>query len=544
MYKFLRFNHQSSLRVNAITIHGVFRRQLSQTTVLQVGRSRKGKEESFETKQNMEQYVEPLKSIPVAEDVSTSESFFPPSRRSQRREALNMEKKPKKIPVPLSWLGTDSDWEEPNDTEQSFQRSTPEGEFGKNRIGAVVIPRELSNAIDEVLHDKDKQLLRVDAIRIFDSLRSTSAATRKDTPKREGVKCAKSYKEEEDSSKPKAVEIPEVQPYYLEYGMRETWGYLAARMPSTYASISFVFRELSKRLPNFQPTNALDFGTGPGTAIWAANEYFGKSIQRYHGVDISDSMLTAAETLIEKSSISNVTFERYFSYNPNQAKSDLVVSAFSLSELPNDGIRQSTLEALWNKTSDVLVLIERGTPEGFRIISSARQHLLSRANKVHDSEALQSADPQQSQTHGAHVVAPCPHDGECPMIGSSMWCHYSQRLQRPRVLMKTKHAKTNVEDTHFSYVVLRRGSRPTSQNTSPKDITKDAYQWPRLIRAPLKRGGHVVMDLCSSSNFIERMIIPKSQGKLEYRDARKASWGDIFPHSSKKPAQRKPTSIE
>ena len=32
---------------------------------------------------------------------------------------------------------------------------------------------------------------------------------------------------------------------------------------------------------------------------------------------------------------------------------------------------------------------------------------------------------------------------------------------------------------------------------------------------------------------IQRMVIPKSQGKTPYRDARKAAWGDLFPHTSK-----------
>ncbi|CAG8682400.1 9125_t:CDS:1, partial [Acaulospora morrowiae] len=40
------------------------------------------------------------------------------------------------------------------------------------------------------------------------------------------------------------------------------------------------------------------------------------------------------------------------------------------------------------------------------------------------------------------------------------------------------------------------------------------------------------------------MIIPKSQGKLIYRDARKAMWGDLFPHQPKKPAERRVTSNE
>lgn len=34
-----------------------------------------------------------------------------------------------------------------------------------------------------------------------------------------------------------------------------------------------------------------------------------------------------------------------------------------------------------------------------------------------------------------------------------------------------------------------------------------------------------------------RMVIPRSQGKQPYYDARKSSWGDIFPHSPKNPPQ-------
>lgn len=41
------------------------------------------------------------------------------------------------------------------------------------------------------------------------------------------------------------------------------------------------------------------------------------------------------------------------------------------------------------------------------------------------------------------------------------------------------------------------------------------------------------MDICSTSGEIQRMVIPKSQGKVAYRDARKAMWGDLFPHPSK-----------
>jgi len=39
-------------------------------------------------------------------------------------------------------------------------------------------------------------------------------------------------------------------------------------------------------------------------------------------------------------------------------------------------------------------------------------------------------------------------------------CGFSQRLQRPSFIRKTKHSGTGHEDIGYSYVVLRRGARP------------------------------------------------------------------------------------
>lgn len=36
-----------------------------------------------------------------------------------------------------------------------------------------------------------------------------------------------------------------------------------------------------------------------------------------------------------------------------------------------------------------------------------------------------------------------------------------------------------------------------------------------------------------------RMTIPRSQGKQPFYDARKSSWGDIFPHDPKNPPQER-----
>ena len=48
--------------------------------------------------------------------------------------------------------------------------------------------------------------------------------------------------------------------------------YAAARMPGCYAAVARVFDELRQRLPDLAPRSMLDFGAGPGTAVWAARE--------------------------------------------------------------------------------------------------------------------------------------------------------------------------------------------------------------------------------------------------------------------------------
>jgi len=69
----------------------------------------------------------------------------------------------------------------------------------------------------------------------------------------------------------------------------------------------------------------------------------------------------------------------------------------------------------------------------------------------------------EGSIRGSHVVAPCPHDGKCPLHhpGSvRLVCGFSQRLQRPSFVRLTKHSPTGHEDTGYSYVVIQRGERP------------------------------------------------------------------------------------
>ncbi|KAL3231194.1 putative S-adenosyl-L-methionine-dependent RNA methyltransferase RSM22, mitochondrial [Nakaseomyces bracarensis] len=57
--------------------------------------------------------------------------------------------------------------------------------------------------------------------------------------------------------------------------------------------------------------------------------------------------------------------------------------------------------------------------------------------------------------------------------------------------------------------------------------------WPRIIKEPIKRKGHVILHLMAPSGKIEKWTIPKSFSKEIYHDARKAEKGDLWPFGAK-----------
>ncbi|KAG0302488.1 37S ribosomal protein S22 [Dissophora globulifera] len=483
---------------------------------------------------------------------------------------------------------------------QHFQRGSKEAEYGRKRIGQVEMPSLLQDAIRSVIDEHDKSLIRTDALRLYGSLRSTGGL--------DGEGDLQTKRLKSGAADMKAKDNQPIPAHILEYGHRESIAYIAAMAPTTYSAIVNVLEEVHRRVPDLQPKTFLDFGTGPGTAIWAANEVW-DTVQQYTGIDASLPMLETAEGILSElsstapvgTSVPNVAFKPFFSHGSQATKHDIVMSAFSLSELTTSALRKSTLEHLWESTNDMLILIDRGTPSGFRVLAEAREQILGldvgqfKPKPKYDAYGNQLPEEEPPARELAHVLAPCPHDKVCPVYASlsrdSQWCHFSQKVQRPDFLRKTKHSKENYEDSKYTYVVLRKGARPTftqpasasisaasvktqtpteptvlssepSDATShtaatpskkfkkpppPPPVTYDndadmfaaSHNWSRIIMPPLKKDGHVVIDTCAADGYLERIIIPKSQGKIPYRDARKAMWGDLFPHAPKNKPVRK-----
>lgn len=213
-----------------------------------------------------------------------------------------------------------------------------------------------------------------------------------------------------------------------------------------------------------------------------------------------------------------------------------------------------------------------------------------------------------SDVNKSDLILQCPHDGACPLhisleahsrrkavalerklgkknaqasqrppdisqqkIGPTTACHFTQRLQRPVFVRKTKHANKGHEDIAYSYVIIRRGARPSpsgipesmlvgevgrehTASQFEKDrmehggsgvaveidnvfhfegrgsdsvnhfhrpeyssseiasLRRDSYSWPRIIYPPLKRSGHVILDACTEDG--ERCFKTPGKGNL------------------------------
>ena len=265
--------------------------------------------------------------------------------------------------------------------------------------------------------------------------------------------------------------------------------YALARLPATYAAVVASLNALCESRPDFAPASLLDVGAGPGTATWAAAEAF-SSLRDFTLLDANDALRELALDLTRKSARL-----RGINYEQGQARSlvaradaaDLVIASYMIGEI-GDAERESLAGLLWAKTRDTLLVVEPGTPAGYARIIALRAQLIA---------------------DGAHVAAPCPHDGKCPLQAPD-WCHFTQRLQRSRAHKQIKGVELPFEDEKFAYVALTRAAvaeRPS-----------------RVLAQPAVTKVEIAAKLCTPEGLVLSKV-PR-RAKADYASARRWRWGD------------------
>jgi len=268
--------------------------------------------------------------------------------------------------------------------------------------------------------------------------------------------------------------------------------YLISRMPATYAAVSQVLREVKERIPDLDVESMLDLGTGPGTAMWAAGEHFSE-LFRIVGVEDVSEWIAVGKRLSAAARLDSIRSAEWRHGSVVRLLTsdtfDLVTISYVLNELYTGDVASLVRDA-WNHARRVLLIVEPGTPAGFDRIREARGLLIA---------------------EGARIVAPCPHENECPMRDGN-WCHFAERLERSPEHRQAKVATLGYEDEKYSYVAATRESV-----TLP-----DA----RILRHPRKHSGHVELELCTPRG-LTRETISKKHGE-RYKSARRAEWGDAL----------------
>lgn len=296
----------------------------------------------------------------------------------------------------------------------------------------------------------------------------------------------------------------------IEYNKHQAMAYVAHRIPGIFSCNTKVFDEIKKRFPGFTPKRMMDFGSGPGTTTWAASQMW-PSIRRFQLVEPSESMVAVSTKLLDGFPVER----RNFLHQGRPDKFDLIVASYSLSELADDSSRRLHVLSIWEhlEPGGLLIVVEPGTPIGFKVVRQIRSALL---------EIGESSREDMKPT----VIGPCPHAHRCPM-SQTTWCHFVQRVERSATLRATKNGVQNWENEKFSYIAMSKGPLP-GEFVLPDDHPNKDLPWSRLIRQPLKRGGHVLIDTCLPNGAVERLTVSRKHGKDLYTAARKSTWGDMF----------------
>jgi ribosomal protein RSM22 (predicted rRNA methylase) len=264
--------------------------------------------------------------------------------------------------------------------------------------------------------------------------------------------------------------------------------YLTTRLPATFAAISAALNAVAEARPDFAPRTALDAGAGPGTATWAAAQQW-DSLEDATLVEASSAVRAVGQRLGLPVTHPKWIAGRLDAALADLSPSDLVLLAYVLDELP-EAAREPLIRQLWALTGDTLLIVEPGTPSGWKRILHARDLLIQA---------------------GAHILAPCPHAKPCPLAAPD-WCHFSARVARSRLHREAKGGTVPWEDEKFIYVAASRQS----------GLQPEA----RVIAPPLASKAAVTLKLCQANGYAADRVFAKRAGD-SFKTARRLDWGDI-----------------
>jgi len=219
----------------------------------------------------------------------------------------------------------------------------------------------------------------------------------------------------------------------------------------------------------FRPKKVLDVGIGCGSSSAAVLDFFYQRCKRdnpketndepytgiewIHGIEPSQSMRDSAQRVLEgviegqkeESKDHDPSEQSFIHHEPRitlgeslsstvnrditkfSGTYDLITCSYTLLEIPGVAASLSLGAIMWEKLSPngIIIFIEPGTPDGFNSLRSIRNMLLDCCPPPPLSSSLSSKKANNSDyddewrsigDEECHVIAPCTHNGSCPMV--------------------------------------------------------------------------------------------------------------------------------
>ena len=265
----------------------------------------------------------------------------------------------------------------------------------------------------------------------------------------------------------------------------EAISYAISRMPATYSA---VYSAVQHTIENYNENleTLLDIGTGTGAVTWAVNELI--SIKQSKCFEREESMINIGKQLMNNTELNGAQWKKYDVLQDEiEERADIVITSYMINELPEDE-KEKVIQKLWDATNKLLIIVEPGTPAGFKNILKVRKNLLK---------------------NGGYIVAPCSHQGQCK-IGEDDWCAFYTRVARSPIHRQAKNGELGYEDEKFSYIAF-----------SKVPVEKSGA---RILRHPQICKGHVNVKLCTEDG-IQDKVYSKKDGEI-YKKIRKLGAGD------------------
>ena len=265
----------------------------------------------------------------------------------------------------------------------------------------------------------------------------------------------------------------------------EAISYAISRMPATYAA---VYSAVSQTIDNYDENlqTLFDIGAGTGAAAWAVNDLV--EITDVKCFEREKNMIKIGKKLMSNTELNKVKWEQFDILQDDiTEKADIVVTSYMINELPENE-KEFVIEKLWKVTNKLLIIIEPGTPAGFKNVLKVRKKILE---------------------DGGYIVTPCTHQGEC-QISKDDWCAFYVRVFRSSIHKQAKKGELGYEDEKFSYIAF---SKVPTQNTES-----------RILRHPQIYKGYVNVKLCTKDGIQEKKY-SKKDGEI-YKRVRKLNAGE------------------